>query len=76
MLRKIPVGAGHDFANVGVVRTSGPDLLASDDPFVTVFDGLGGERCKVGTCTWLREQLRCNHLAAPELLHIEIFCAL
>jgi len=43
VLGEIPVGSGHDFANVGVMRTSGPHFLSGDNPLVAVFHSLGGE---------------------------------
>ena len=41
MLGQIWIGTGDDFADVAVVGTAGPHLLAGDDPHVAVALGLG-----------------------------------
>ena len=64
MLRELRIGPGDDLADVGVLRTRGPDLLTGQDPFVTVALGPGLERCEVGAGTRLREELAPDEIAA------------
>src|SRR5207244_639762 len=48
VLRDVPVAAGEQDAEVGVVRGRGPHLLTVDDPLVAVALGPGGDGGDVG----------------------------
>ena len=72
VLGEIPVGAGDDLTDIGVVRTGGPHLLAGDHPFISIALSFGGQGRKVRSGAGLGEQLAGDHFAAPQLLHVQL----
>ena len=63
MLGHVPVGAGQQHPEVGVVGAGVPHLLAVDDPLVAVELGAGGQPGEVGAGARLAEQLAPRVLA-------------
>ena len=57
VLRHVPVGAGEEHAELGMVGRGVPHLLSVDHPLVAVALGSGREAGEVGAVAWLAEEL-------------------
>jgi len=74
--RSLGVGAGEQEAAVGVVGPRRPDLLAVEDPAVSVLDRTGREAGQVAAGVGLAEALRPDLLAGEELLDVGVLLPL
>ncbi len=72
VLGDVGVGAGEQHAEVGVLATRGPHLLAIDDPLVAIPDGPGLQAGEVRTCLGLTEELAPRLLPGDDVTHIEV----
>ena len=70
------IGAANDFANVTELCARCPYLLASDNPFVTIFFCLGLHRCKIAPCAWFGKQLATNNVCSPHFSEVQVTCFL
>ena len=57
VFRRVPVGARHEQAVVGMVGAGVPHLLTVDDPLRAVEIGAGRRAGEIGTAAGLAEQL-------------------
>ena len=72
VLRSLRVRAGKQHAEVGVLPSRRPHLLAVDDELVAVAFGPRREPREVGSRSGLAEQLAPGLLAGDDVLHIAV----